>query len=136
MTEYTARDHAALMARARAALETPADLDEAAVQALIEDIAVAEDRLALGPVPWAFEVHVGVIEHTKGMNTYAATTRAGLDSEMAEFCREWWHEISDPRDPASMKDEAVIDAYFEEHEREFVTTNRIQIDAPKLPKAA
>lgn len=39
----TRRDHAQLLSRARAALETPADLDADAVRQLIEDLASAED---------------------------------------------------------------------------------------------
>ena len=44
---------AQLLARARAAIETPADLDDAARAAVIEDIAAFEDCLAQDAIPWA-----------------------------------------------------------------------------------
>ena len=128
MSDYNMRGFAQLLARARAAIETPRDLDEAARDALIEDIAAFEESLAAERLPWPIEVFVGTIDHPHGVNHYAALTREHLIAEIAEYCREWWDEIGDKRDPAELDDETVADRYFDDHPREYLVTDRICIE--------
>lgn len=121
----TRRDYAQLFSRARAAFETPADLGAVEREALIEDLAIAEDHVAGTVLPWPIDVHVATIEHREGVNHYVASSRAALMAEIAEFCCEWWPEIRDDRDPASLDDETASTTYFERHETEFLTTDRV-----------
>jgi hypothetical protein len=85
MPHLTKQDHLQLIARGRAALETPSDLDAAAIENLIDDLAVAEARLELHDVPWSLDVHVGYIDHRHGTNFYAALSREALVAEIAGF---------------------------------------------------
>lgn len=123
----TRRDYAQLFARARAALESRVALGAAERDALIEDLAIAGDHVAGTVLPWPIDVHVATIEHREGVNHYVASTRAALMAEVAEFCREWWPEIRDNRDPASLDDETVSNTYFLCHETEALTTDRVQL---------
>lgn len=122
---------AQLLVRARAAIETPADLDDAARAAVIEDIAAFEDCLAQDAIPWGFNIHIGSIDHKHGTNHYAALTREALMAEVAEYCREWWSDIDDRRDPATLDDETIADTYFEDHPSENLKTDRVHIDSPR-----
>lgn len=127
MTDQPAHFGAALLARARAALENPADLDNMDLRVLVDDLKSAEVHHVLHGVPWPVDVHVGHIEHRHGNNHYAMLSREALASEIAEYCREWWNEINDPRDPETLPDEGVISDYFENHDREYLSTERISI---------
>lgn len=120
--------YAQLLARARAAIETPGNLDEEARSALTEDIGAFEDCLAAELLPWSIEVHVGTIDHRNGINHYVALTREHLMEEIADYCREWWAEIGDRRDPAQLDHEAVADRYFEDHSSEYLVTDRVRIE--------
>lgn len=128
MSDTSIRAFAQLLARARAAIETPGDLDNAARQAVIEDIAAFEDCLTVEQLPWPIEVHVGSIDHRHGVNHYVALTREHLMAEVAGYCREWWAEIGDKRDPVQLDDEAVADRYFDDHPSEYLITDRVRIE--------
>ncbi len=130
MTCTKRRDFACLMSRARAALETPSDLSAEDREALIEALAAAEDSLRLHPLPWAIDIHVAHIDHSAGANLYAAVGRETLMREIAEFCREYWSEIADDRDPDTLDDEEIARIYFELHPDEYLQTDRVAIDAP------
>jgi len=58
-------------------------------------------------------VYVATISHRHGDNVYVSRTEEGLNKQVANFCREWWHEIDDavtiPKD-----DNEVIELYFSE----------------------
>ena len=128
MSDIGIRALAQLLARARAAIETPADLDDAARAAVIEDIAAFEDCLARGLIPWGFDIHIGSIDHKHGTNHYAALTQKALMAEVAEYCREWWSDIEDGRDPATLDDQTIADIYFDDHPSENLKTDRVHID--------
>ena len=130
MPDNSIRAFAQLLARARAAIETPADLDDAARTAIIEDISAFEDCLARGAIPWGFDIHIGSIDHKHGTNHYAALTQEALMAEVAEYCREWWSDIDDGRDPATLDDETIADIYFDDHPSEYLRTDRVRIDPP------
>lgn len=130
MTDNTLHDFRALLARARDALETPADLDSQAMAFLAEDIALAEQGLAHSPMLWPLDIHVGVIEHREGLNIHAGLERPALDAQIAAFCREWWQEIRDPRKAGDLSDAEVIEIYFDQHDSECVTIDQIRIEPP------
>lgn len=130
MSDTSIRAFAQLLARARAAIETPADLDDAARTAVIEDIAAFEDCLARGAIPWGVDIHIGSIDHKHGTNHYAAMSREALMAEVAEYCREWWSDIDDRRDPATLNDDEIANIYFDDHPSEYLRTDRVRIDPP------
>lgn len=130
MSDNSIRSFAQLLARARAAIETPADLDDAARTAVVEDIAMFEDCLARDAIPWGFDIHIGSIDHKHGTNHYAALSRKALMAEVAEYCREWWSDIDDRRDPATLDDETIADIYFDDHPSEYLRTDRVRINPP------
>lgn len=127
-------DHLALLARARAALETPDDLDTAALAALIEDIGVCEDALSLSSLPWPIDIHAAAIEHRHGTNLHVAVDGASLDAEIAAFCREWWSEIGDERDSEGLDDGEVIAAYFDQHPSESYIKDRVRLVPASHPR--
>lgn len=130
MPNITKHDHVQLIARARAALETPADLDADAVGHLIEDLAAAETRLATHDVPWSLDIHIGHIDHKYGNNFYAALSREALMVEIAEFCRDNWNECSSKRAPDTVTDEEAASVYFNRHPDDYLSTERISMAGP------
>lgn len=78
-------------------------------------------------------VHTAVIEHRHGINTYAATTREELHSDLATYCRENWEAEmgDDPGEPPDGIDD-VIDAYFDQSEfhNEYLETNEHFLTLP------
>lgn len=135
MTNIKRRDFADLQSRARAALETPSDSSANDRDALIEALASAEDCLRLHPLPWAIDIHVAHIGHRHGTNFYAALSRDLLMGEVADYCREYWDEVADDRDAATLDDEEVASIYFELHPNEYLETDRVAIDAPPIDRA-
>lgn len=79
-----------------------------------------EDHLAI-------EVHTAVIEHRHGMNIHVAVDAMALDKEIAAYCREYWSEIDDARDPNNLSDGEAISSYFECHPSESCTKDRMRI---------
>lgn len=128
MSEPNSREHAQLLARARAALEIPVHFEGRAIAQIIEDLRSAEDRLERHIVPWSIDVHVAEIDHRHGTNIYVALTREALMLQVAAFCRECWSEIEDDRDPWLLPDEEVAAIYFDLHAEEFLSTDRISCD--------
>ena len=51
------------------------------------------------------------IEHRHGEDMSIYRTEAGAHKALAEYCREWWDEVSDDDMPPD-DDEKVIDEYF------------------------
>lgn len=129
-------NHLALLARARAALETPDDLDAAALAALIEDIGVCEDALSQSQLPWPIDVHAAVIEHRHATNIHVAVDESTLDAEIAAFCREWWSEIDDERDPEALPEAEVIATYFDQHPSESYFKDQIRLGPASHPRTA
>lgn len=119
--------HLALLAQARAALIAPDTLDPPARYAVINAISVSEDAIAACPLPWPIEVHTAVIEHRHGMNIHVAANEMALIAEIAAYCREYWSEIDDARDPDTLSDTEAISSYFECHPSESCTKDRMHI---------
>lgn len=134
----THHDAIALLARTRAALSTPDHHDSAARTALIGELAAAEAQLAASSLPWAIEVHLGIIEHRNGVDFHAALSHPELLQIIATYARSWWNEIDDARDPAGLSDAEVVDVYFEDHCSEGCVTTTVSLDpiATAAAKAA
>ncbi|MBA4090261.1 MAG: hypothetical protein C0494_06680 [Sphingobium sp.] len=130
MMHMTRHDFARLLARARVAITdngtAPAD------GTLCDDLARAEQLVENHAVPWSADIHAAFIDHRHGGDLYAAFTREALMAEVAEFCREWWSEIRDKRDPSTLSDEEVASVYFDGHDNEYLWTERVSIDEPAI----
>lgn len=126
------QDHLALLARARSAIEYPDDLANHARTQLIAEIRGAEDRIERSPLPWTVHLHAAAIEHRYGTNIHAAIDEATLDAEIAAWCREWWKEAGDERDPATLDDETVIAVYFDGHPSDGCAKDQLQVVPPPL----
>ena len=97
--------------RARSAIEYPEDLASHARSDLIAEIRSAEDHIERSSLPWPVKLHAAAIEHRYGTNIHAAIDETTLDAEIAAWCREWWKEAGDERDPATLGDETVSAIY-------------------------
>ncbi|MCG2841256.1 hypothetical protein L6Q21_09715 [Sandaracinobacter sp. RS1-74] len=128
------RDHAHLLTRARAALETPGDLDAEEVGHLIEDLACAEDHMRKHGAPWPVKIHIAQISHRHGGDVYVALTRKALAAQVAAFCRDYWCEIHDHRDPKTLPAEAVASIYFDAHPEDRCST--MSVTCPAEDEAA
>ncbi|CAM5396674.1 hypothetical protein ACFSUK_18535 [Sphingobium scionense] len=126
------QDHLALLARARSAIEYPDDLANHARTQLIAEIRGAEDRIERSPLPWPVHLHAAAIEHRYGTNIHAAIDAATLDAEIAAWCRDWWKETGDERDPATLDDETVIAVYFDGHPSDGCAKDQLQVVPPGL----
>jgi hypothetical protein len=95
----------------------------------------ADVRMADGKV----DVHYAELKNKHGTDIRMAFDRASLDAEIADYCRENWHEITDhrgvPSDPAGMADQDVITMYYDmmtEHEgNEWCDTSVMSVRMPK-----
>lgn len=118
----------------------------------IDDVSASIDtlriRLAMeAPRPVASEhrhrsdtiaVHVGTVSHKHGENLYLGLTRSDLMHQVASYCREEWHEVSDwddvPENTTGMTDEEVVKTYFSamsDHEgRESLGTSIEEVAIP------
>lgn len=108
MTPSSLRDRRDLLARVRTALETPADLDDVARAALIEDLAIAEATID-GDAP---TVAVALIDSGDGTQFHVATSDAALTRALAAWCRPRWYRTVDPRDPGTLTDDQIVATYF------------------------
>ncbi|CUS45931.1 hypothetical protein MGWOODY_Smn3179 [hydrothermal vent metagenome] len=129
MTDTSKRDLARLLARARRAIENPAELVERDRAALLGALASAETQVAGSPIPWSLEIHIASIEDRHGLNHYVALTRPALMAEVAAYCRECWTEIGDARDPGTLDDEVIASAYFDKRPDEHLSTDRTELGA-------
>lgn len=70
-------------------------------------------------------IHVATIDHRHGVNMYAAADLEALLSELAAYCVEWWAERADQSitEHAGLSDAAILEAYFDGHERESYSTS-------------
>jgi hypothetical protein len=128
MTHMTRDDFARLLARARTAIADAAPT----AYILCDELAHAERLVQDHVVPWPADIHAAFIDHRHGGDLYATFTREALMSEVASFCREWWPEIRDGRDPSTLSDEDASSIYFDAHEEEYLWTERISIEAPAV----
>ena len=58
------------------------------------------------------QIHIAIIDHKHGRNVYATTTDDGLDSQIADYCREWWKRDG-PTEPMPEDRAALIERYFD-----------------------
>lgn len=135
MTITSRRDLAHLLARAHRAIEAPTRLADENRAALLDALAKAETHIAGPDVPWPIEIHVGTIAHRHGVDTYVALSRTDLTAKIAAFCRKYWSEINNPRDPDTLDDDTVASAYFGRRSDEYLETDRIEV-APTLTALA
>lgn len=74
------------------------------------------------PEPTPETIHFAIISHEFGDAYFAARTPAGLDRKLADWIRDYWHEIAQnlqtPLDPATLDDRTLIDTYFEHRDDE------------------
>lgn len=125
MTELSYQQLSAILARVRTAVGGTQIADPG----LLAELQQAEQWLDAHPSPMAVDVHVAFIDHREGGNLHAAFSRENLMAEIAGSCREWWPEIRDKRDPATLDDEQLAQIYFERHEDEYLRTERISVAA-------
>ncbi len=130
MPSLTKHDHVQLITRARAALETPADLSPDDMVCLIEDLAGAAERLQAFAVPWSLDIHVGTIAHSDGLHLYAALSHVDLVAEMAKFCRDRWSLTGSTLDPAELSDSEVTRIYNNRHDEDDLAEVLISLDGP------
>lgn len=128
MSTTSPRDLARLLGRACAALQLAPSQDPTQM-ALIQDLAQSAQNLGGLGGRWPIEIHVGTIEHSDGVNGYVAASRSELMEKIGKFCREWWNEIDDDRDPATLCDEDVASIYSDKHREDHIHTDRVQLEA-------
>jgi hypothetical protein len=128
--------HADLLARAREALSADERRDPNVHDRLLAELAHAERAFAVSPLLWPVTLCVGIVEHRHGINLHVAHDRLALDRDLASFCREWWPEISDPRDPAMIDDQTVIERYFDGHDHESLTVEVTDLQPAAMSAAA
>ena len=115
---------------------------------LADAIAAANARLEPAPTQIAdtieraehdsIMVFHGMITHKHGSDTCIAVTQADLYRQLAGYCRENWHEVSDypevPSDPQFLSDFEAVDTYFEamgNHEgREYLDRSEVALALP------
>ena len=125
------QDFAQLLAAARMALECPEGPGEEARLRLIGQLTQAERLIDTHVVPWEIAVHVGQIDHRHGTESLAALDRDALMAQVGAYCRLWWSEIEDKRDPAALDDDAIAGIYFEQNQSECLATEIISIPGPQ-----
>ena len=83
-------------------------------------------------------VHVTLYEHKNGNNLGAYATDAEAQQDQVDTAREYWedrHDLDAPDEHEVLSDEAVCEAYFNNHETEFWTSEvkEIQVDPVSIP---
>jgi hypothetical protein len=116
-----------LLARVRDALDRP--VDDMGPD-LIPELLRARSLIAQHPVPWGINVHLAHVDHRHGANIYASHSGKALMAQLATFCREFWDEIDDSRDPAALDDETIVRAYFGARDDEYLSVDTIAVPGP------
>jgi hypothetical protein len=66
--------------------------------------------------------YAATISHKHGVNFYASHSEIDLTAQLADYCREYWSEVSEvdevPDDYEGIEDEEVVEIYFEYHDSE------------------
>lgn len=77
----------------------------------------------------ALTVHVATVNHRHGENFYCAADSDALAAQLAAYCIEWWGERVDESVESyeGLSDQAILDAYFENNDRESYTTGEAQL---------
>ncbi|MDF0490436.1 hypothetical protein PX554_20100 [Sphingomonas sp. H39-1-10] len=110
MTLLTRIDHLELLDRMRTFLVTPGNLAGGEGALLAAQIEAVQHQFRSWQVPWPVDVHHGVIYLPWDIHHFLAPTRRALVADMASYCREHWSEVGDDRDPATIDDEATVEA--------------------------
>jgi hypothetical protein len=60
-------------------------------------------------------VWVAAVDHKHGTTLYAAASEAGLCTQLAAYCLQWWEQEMplDAPDPIGMTDREIVSFYFE-----------------------
>jgi hypothetical protein len=69
-------------------------------------------------------------EHEYGTDAFATATEAEAKIKLRKICEDWWEDRSDKSAPEStdgMTDDAVIEAYFEDHPLETYRINPVEL---------
>lgn len=87
--------------------------------------------------PDTLTVYTAIIDHKHGSNQYAALSEEKLFSQIAAYCREYWHELGDegPEQSDDLTDRALIEIYFEHHDREWLNHGRFDLDHESIDGA-
>lgn len=136
MSANARREFAQLLAGARSALECPDGPDHETRLRLISHLERAESLLDMHVVPWEIAVHIGQIDHRHGAELFAALDRDVLMAQVGAYCRLWWSEIEDKRDPAALDNDMVASIYFSQNQSECLATEIISIPGPESNVAA
>lgn len=87
-------------------------------------------------------VHIGLVFHRHGHDVFTARTQQGLEAEIATYARQFWNEARStrpelPEDDGEMDDDAVISAYFDAVEGEWIDRHveRIGTQEREAPSA-
>lgn len=84
-------------------------------------------------------VTVLVYDHKHGRDLSVHASHADGYAAVVGIARRWWKDRADrsaPEDHAALSDEAVVDAYFEGHEREFYDLETVWVDFPESAASA
>ena len=83
-------------------------------------------------------IHVGVISHRHGEDTYVAATESDLNAKLAAFTDEWAEDEMGKALPSTMSDEQKVRAYFdymsEQDKGEYCHTETAEIPGYALVK--
>ena len=63
-------------------------------------------------------LNVAIVSHEYGVNGYVNLTRDGLNSELAQYVREYWGDVAKDGDSAPESNAEAIDEYFDRHHGE------------------
>jgi hypothetical protein len=74
------------------------------------------------------KIFVATVSHRHGINAYAAKTRAGIQKQLADYCREWWDEAGLDPVAEGTADSDIIDAYFEICGDEFYNLDETKLE--------
>jgi len=67
------------------------------------------------------------ITHRHGSGTEVFSTKENATAYLANWAREWWHEI-DSDTPAPDDDDEAIEQYFDGNDSEFYDWDEVQLD--------
>lgn len=79
-------------------------------------------------------LYTATVDHKHGTNGYSAFTDAELTAELAEFCTEYWSDITGrsdvPETTDGLSNQEIVDIYFDANETEFLNRGMSLIELP------
>lgn len=129
-------------------VENPVDEDNSDISDIKDAIAAARARIRTGspvpppqsePAPGFLRIYRATISHNHGSDDFVATSQDRLYADLAEYCRQEWHEVCDwpdvPSSPDCLTDHEAVDCYFEamsNHEgEESLDTDVTEVELPR-----